>query len=191
MTKRIDWAISLVSISLEGSKYGKTFVYKDTDDTGAASIRSETKSIILPRKMWEEFLNTLNEKGRICSKQEDSGFIKCRDTTILNYPDIVFDLCGNKAVLNPVDYLEVEGNYALLHIQIYEGSNRLITCMLGNIFMKKYYTVFDLYHNRIGFALATTGNVDMSGWRWNNSNPRLANLFLIGLIIWLIIFLEQ
>lgn len=186
VTKRDDWAISLVSISLEGFKYEKTFVYKNTDGTGAASIRSEARSIILPRNTWEQFLNVLNEKGRICNKQDDSVLIKCSDTIFFNYPDIVFDLCGNRAILNPVDYLEVKENYALLHIQIYDGSNKLISCILGNIFMKKYYTVFDLSHNKIGLALATMTNVDMSRWRWN-SNPRLANLLLIGLIILLII----
>lgn len=173
-----DWGISLDSISLE-KNYNLTYIEKDSLFTtgGIVSIRSETSSIILQKPIWDEFLNGLNRKGLGCSRIDESNLIRCTKRSISDYPNIVFVLCGNKVVLNPIDYIEIKEGNAILYIQRYDGDKKGISCILGNIFMRKYYTVFDLFSHKIGFALATTDPIiDLSGFK-------LVYLFLIGLLI--------
>ena len=118
------WAVQLDSISLEYGKTDKTIILNNTDlimsinkdkdstrNLPSASISSETNPIILQEKHRKILLDYLNKAGRNCKNQMEWDLIICQDMDIAHYPDIVFNLCGSKTVLNPIDYIDVKDEY--------------------------------------------------------------------------------
>lgn len=70
-------------------------------------------------------------------------------------PNFVFNVNGNDYVLEPEDYLIPDGEICLLGLlgmDIPAPAGPL--WIMGDIFMRKYYTVFDSTNARVGFAPA-------------------------------------
>mmetsp|Transcript_18512 Transcript_18512/g.18498 ORF Transcript_18512/g.18498 Transcript_18512/m.18498 type:complete len:133 (-) Transcript_18512:155-553(-) len=67
------------------------------------------------------------------------------------YPDLIFDLTGEKFEMSPEDYMGNSGNG---HCFIAIGINDDNFWALGDVFMRKYYINFDMDNKNIGFAKA-------------------------------------
>lgn len=92
------------------------------------------------------------------------GYITCLEQDQTLYPNISINLCGNELVLSPEDYLYQSGDYFIVSFEAYDMGY----VILGNIFMRKFYTVFNMEKNQIGFAKAIRGGETIE-WEWTTT----------------------
>ena len=164
VTHKSRWVVDLISISISSHRLKNKKSISLSTGNKKALIDSGTSLITFSKKARDEFFNILKKEGKHCNLY--LGFIICYGKNLSDYPDIVFNLCGHKMVLNPIDYIETIDNFALIYSQVYDGSGENDFIILGDTFMRKYYSVFNLDEKKIGFALA---NSDAGHLSW----PRL------------------
>ncbi|XP_037924065.1 lysosomal aspartic protease-like [Hermetia illucens] len=95
----------------------------------------------------------------IGAEQDDFGNFVVACESVLRFPKINFNLGGNNYPLTGSDYiiqLTVDGVTTCMsgfksHPNIGDDD---LPWILGNIFLGKYYTEFDMANNRVGFAIA-------------------------------------
>ncbi|PSN56243.1 hypothetical protein C0J52_00371 [Blattella germanica] len=117
-----------------------------TADTGTSTIRGPP-----------DLVQQLNEEiGAV--KYDGDGEYTVTCLLVPTLPDIIIRLGGNVFVMKPEDYIIRQKGFLNLPVCIsafisMEGlSIDGLTWILGNAFLKKYYTEFDMQRERIGFA---------------------------------------
>jgi len=131
-------------INLDGVKVGtSSFVTGPVN----AIVDSGTSILTGPSESVAAIAKTLGAKPFISGEY----LIAC-DYTL---PSIDFEINGATYSLDPNDYLIPDGDiclFGLMAMDIPAPTGPL--WILGDVFMRKYYTVFDSANKRIGFALA-------------------------------------
>ena len=162
------WTIKVNSVELRGSKgtypilnVGVTESTKDKVAIDQAILDSGTSLVVLDSDTYTYLFDFLNVYVS-CAMMMD--YITCFGKDLTEYPDIVFDLCGTEYTLSPEDYLEDYGDFLLVMI---EGIPDFYYVLLGNTFMRKYYSVFDQDNNRLGLALAAVKSDEEEEIDWN------------------------
>jgi saccharopepsin len=141
LRRKAYWEVDLDSIA-----YGDEVA--ELEETGVI-LDTGTSLNILPSSL-AELLN--KEMG---AKRGYNGqySIDCAKKSEL--PDITFDLAGNKFALGPDDYiLELQGSC----ISTFQGMDFPAPtgplAILGDAFLRRYYSIYDLGNNRVGVAKA-------------------------------------
>jgi saccharopepsin len=121
----------------------------DLDNTGAA-IDTGTSLIALPTDM-AEMLNV-----EIGARKSWNGQYTVDCKTVPDLPDLTLYLGGQPYVLKSTDYiLNVQGTcvsaFTGLDINLPNGGSIWI---IGDVFLRRYYTVYDLGRDAVGFAEA-------------------------------------
>jgi hypothetical protein len=136
------WLITLKAVKVSGNNY------VDSDDGINAIVDSGTSLLTGPSEKVKEIAQQLNAK----SISAGEYVLPCRYNDL---PDIDFQIGQNTYSLSPRDYLLPNGNICLLGIVGLDiGAPAGPMWILGDVFMRKYYTVFDTQNKRVGFAVA-------------------------------------
>lgn len=123
-----------------------------------AIIDSGTSFIGVNQEAFQLLFDNLNLYVK-CVNLE--GYITCLEQDQTLYPNIILNVCGNEFVLSPEDYIYQTGDYLIISVEAFD----MEYVILGNIFMRKFYTVFDMEKNQIGFAKAVRGGENID-WEW-------------------------
>ncbi|OCH87656.1 endopeptidase [Obba rivulosa] len=120
----------------------------ELQDTGAA-IDTGTSLIALPTAQ----ATTIN---KLIGATSQSGTYVVDCSTIPNLPIFTFTFNGNDFPLNATDYvLSIDGTCMSAFTPLdMPGSAPL--WIVGDVFLRRYYTVYDLDQSAVGFATATT-----------------------------------
>ncbi|KAH9943438.1 aspartic peptidase A1 [Epithele typhae] len=140
--RKAYWEVELEKVSLGDDEL-------ELENTGAA-IDTGTSLIALPTDM-AEMLNT-----QIGAKKGWNGQYTVDCANVPGLPDLTMYFGGKPYVLKGTDYiLEVQGtcmsSFTGIDINMPGGGSLWI---VGDVFLRKYYTVYDADRDAVGFALA-------------------------------------
>lgn len=135
------WLITLKAVTVSGKDY--------VDSSGInAIVDSGTSLLTGPSEKVAAIAKQLNAK----SISNGEYALPCRYSDL---PNIDFAIGQKTYSLSPQDYLLPNGNLCLLGIVGLDvGAPAGPMWILGDVFMRKYYTVFDTQNKQVGFALA-------------------------------------
>lgn len=135
------WEITLDDFTVSGASYTGRDQHKAIVDSGTSILTGPSDSVAsLADALGAKMLGDTGEY-----------LIPC-DYTL---PAFEFTINSNVYTLDPIDYLIPDGDLCILGIMGLDVSAPTGPLwILGDIFMRKYYTVFDSGNERVGFALA-------------------------------------
>jgi len=150
-TGPITW-IPLTSATYWQFAFDKLVVGKDTfsDPSGinAAILDTGTSLLTAPSAYVKQIAKTVGAKEFIAGEY----IVNCNSKSLVNF-DYVIN--GQTYTLTPADYLIEDGGLCILGmmgLDMPEGYPAL--WIFGDIFIRKYYSIFDETNKRIGLALA-------------------------------------
>ena len=132
------WSLSLTDLKVGSQSIEGASDYKGVIDSGTSLIVGST-DIVQP------MIDMIGKVDETCA--DNSGL-----------PKVTFKFDNTEYELGPEDYVvEVDsflGKACLLGIQAAEFPSGFNYLIVGDVFMRKFYTHFDKEKNRVGFALA-------------------------------------
>lgn len=161
LTDHYYWGISVGYIYLNKTNKGQaTTVFNATSNSiDEVIIDSGTSLFVVDTATFNAIYSYFESSSANCFMY--IGYIFCSSLNYSDYPDIVTNLCGSDFTLAPEDYLEQYLDYYVVMIEGYDSGYLIF----GDVFMRKFYTVFDLENNQIGFGVATRGG-EAIDWDW-------------------------
>jgi len=135
------WEITLGGLSVAGVQYVPT-------EGQNAIVDSGTSILTGPADVVKSIAESIGAKMVI----EGEYMVDCAKPDL---PNLDFSIAGKVYSLAPADYLIPDGDmclFGMMGLDIPRPTGPL--WILGDVFMRKYYTVFDVANTRVGFALA-------------------------------------
>ncbi|XP_056367393.1 gastricsin [Oenanthe melanoleuca] len=114
-----------------------------------AIVDTGTFLLTVPQEYLESILQAVG------AQETSYGYaVDCNDTQSL--PPITFSIGGTQLPLSPSTYVLNSNGYCTLGIEVtyLPSEDGQPLWILGNVFLKEYYTIFDMANNRVGFALS-------------------------------------
>eukprot|EP00808_Paulinella_micropora_P017351 g59569.t1 len=142
-----------------------------------------TSFIAIPVKHWETIVDAIISGHSDCVRNH--YLVRCADGPRDSMPVLAFQVGAHEYRLEPHDYFTVFNQLAL---QAQEQDLGYDLFILGDPFLRKYYTVFDAEELRVGFANAIP--VGLTPWQWLleflgtiSHNFMLPVLFFVGMFL--------
>ncbi|CAF0999483.1 unnamed protein product [Adineta ricciae] len=91
--------------------------------------------------------------------------VNCQTKPLSAFPNITITITGTSFVLTPLMYIQIAGGpsnyicYVVIQSITANDANSNPIWILGDFFMRHFYSVFDMQNNRIGLALSTSYGV--------------------------------
>nr|CDJ85007.1 Peptidase A1 domain containing protein [Haemonchus contortus] len=139
------WTISLGPVYVRGTTI--------TNETQGAVVDTGTSLIVGPTNAVQKLQNLFSSSG---ATNATGGVyqIECNNTSKL--PAVVFTLGGHEFVLQGSDYVIQNNGTCRLGFLAFDIPPMMgPPWVLGDVFLRKYYTVFDHGNKRVGFAKPT------------------------------------
>ncbi|KAG9074800.1 Vacuolar protease A [Ceratobasidium sp. UAMH 11750] len=138
--RKAYWEVELESVSLGDDTL-------ELENTGAA-IDTGTSLIALPT----DFAEMIN--AQIGAKKSSNGQYTLDCNAVSGLPDLTFKFGGKPYALKGTDYtLNVQGTcmsaFTGIDINLPDGGGLWI---IGDVFLRKYFTVYDVGRDAVGFA---------------------------------------
>jgi len=145
ITNKGYWEFSVAAVTVGGNSFASTT--KAIADTG-------TSLLAVPTTVFTSLL-TKFPAGAVKPLVHGEYTVDCSKISTL--PTISFSIGGKEFALEGSDYvLNVQGQCLLGFLGLDVPAPRGPLWILGDVFLRKYYTVFDYGNAQIGFATATS-----------------------------------
>jgi len=140
------WKVNIDSINVGG---------KVNVPSSTAILDSGTSLIIGPTLMIYQLVMAMEATSFLDSAGGAQFFIDC--AKVDDIPDVTFRLGGKDYAIAGRDLIleNNQENYCMIAMM---GGNNADTWILGDVFMRKYYTVFDVEKRRVGLAPAVVSS---------------------------------
>jgi hypothetical protein len=145
------WILSMQGVSVGGV----TTTYCSSNDC-AALIDTGTSFIGMPTSAFNDIARRVSAIRADCNVDAGSGLIRCDQNTADNLPPISFSLQGNSFTLQGSDYYDSQQQIlGFMPIDVATSGGGF--WILGDTFLKTYYTVYDMDSSTIGIVGAKPG----------------------------------
>ncbi|XP_045883833.1 pepsin B [Meles meles] len=113
-------------------------------------VDTGTFPLTVPQQYLESFVKATG------AQQDQNGDFVVNCNSIQSLPTITFVISGTPLPLPPSTYVLNNNGYCTLGIEVtyLPSPNGQPLWILGDVFLREYYTVYDLAVNRVGFALS-------------------------------------
>ncbi|KAI1230990.1 Gastricsin [Lamprotornis superbus] len=140
VTQKLYWQVALEEFAVGQS------VTSWCSQGCQAIVDTGTFLLTVPQEYIESILEALG------AQETSYGYaVDCSDTQSM--PPITFGIGGARLLLSPSAY---SNGYCTLAIEVtyLPSQDGQPLWILGDVFLKEYYTIFDMANNRVGFALS-------------------------------------
>jgi cathepsin D len=140
VSKKGYWQLSMDGVKMQnGPSFNKR--YQVISDTGTSLIAGPQREI---QEICESLGGTFDSRNEV--------YTVSRDAT--NLRDVVFIFDGQEFAVGPESYLvQLDQNTCMLGFQATPSAGG-VDWILGDVFIREWYQVYDFGHNRVGFAKA-------------------------------------
>ncbi|XP_068964401.1 gastricsin-like [Petaurus breviceps papuanus] len=143
VTEEAYWQIAINGFSIGGESTGWC------SDVCQAMVDTGTSLLTLPQDMFSELMQYIGA-------EEDEGAYLVSCSNIQSLPTLTFNINGVDFSLPPSAYIlsSSDSNYCevgIMSTYLTSESGQPLW-ILGDVFLRNYYSVFDLGNNRVGFA---------------------------------------
>lgn len=163
------WSVPLDQIIVENSKIAKK--------TSIAILDTGTSLLVGPSSDVSEIFAKI-KKNSNCKFE---GFLICTCKSLSELPVIEFVLDGHSYDINPEEYAIKEGDSCIVLI----SGSQFGLWILGDVFLRSYYTYYDMDNKRVGIARSTSASKPRSN---SNGFRTFMIVVLVGLVLSVIAF---
>ncbi|XP_069098501.1 gastricsin-like [Pleurodeles waltl] len=142
VTQEVYWQIGIDGFSINGQATGWC-------SSGCQGIMDTgTSPLTIPQQYMGSLLQTLGAQ----QTQNGEYFVNCNN--VQNLPTITFSINGYSFQIPPSAYINQNNGYCSVNVEetYLPSQNGQPLWILGDVFLRQYYTVYDMSNNRVGFA---------------------------------------
>ncbi|CAJ0932142.1 unnamed protein product [Ranitomeya imitator] len=144
VTQQVYWQIGIDEFAVNGQATGWC------SNGCQAIVDTGTSPLTIP----QEYMGTLLQDLGAQQGQNGQFLVNCNN--VQNLPSISFTINGNQFSIPPSGYISEYNGYCTVDFEetYLPSQNGQPLWILGDVFLRQYYSVYDMSNNRVGFAQA-------------------------------------